>query len=110
MSYLALVAAQLLYSASDLWKKMIFSAQGFNLATLARPAFIATLVLAMIGFLVQLYAISKLDLSRMAVTIGMMAVIFSTAAGILVLKESFNVWNGLGIVAALLAIFLVHVK
>ena len=110
MAYLALVAAQLLYSASDLWKKIIFGARGFNWQTLVRPAFLLAMLVALVGFLFQMYALSKVDLSRMAVMIGMMAVIFSSAAGILFLKETFNVWNFLGIAAALAAIFLVNVK
>ena len=110
MSYIALIAAQLLYSVSDLWKKTLFTAKGFNFSAFTHPAFLTALAVATIGYFFQLYALSKIDLSRMAVVIGMMAVIFSSAAGIIFLKETFNFWNWLGMAAALLAIFLVHVR
>ena len=110
MSYLALIAAQLLYTLSDTWKKAIFSAQGFSASTMIKPMFIGAMILAGVGFVSQMYALSRMDLSRTIVAMGMLAVIFSTIAGVVFFKESINVWNGLGLVLALLAIFLVNIK
>jgi len=110
MAYISVIIAQILYTVSDTWKKVIFNAGGFSPATLFKPAFIMALLLAGIGFVFQMYALSKLELSRTIVMLGMSAVIFSTAAGVLYLKEHLNLWNMLGIVFALLAVFLVNLK
>jgi drug/metabolite transporter (DMT)-like permease len=110
MAYISIIIAQALYTISDTWKKVIFNAGGFKIATLLRPAFILALLLAGVGFAFQLYALSKLELSRTIVILGMLAVIFSSAAGVFYLKEHLNVWNVLGVVLAVLAIFLVNFK
>lgn len=108
MAYIALVAAQLLYTVSDVWKKVIFKAGGFSVATLIKPAFIAAMVLAGIGFLFQMYTLSKIDLSRTIISMGMMAVVFSACAGVFYLKESLTPANWIGVVMALAAIMLVN--
>jgi drug/metabolite transporter (DMT)-like permease len=110
MPYLALIVAQFLYTASDTWKKTVFGTHGFAAPSFFKPVFLAALVLAGVAFLFQMYALSRLDLSRTIIVMGMLAVLFSTAAGIIFFKEHFNAWNGLGVILAMLAIFLVHVK
>lgn len=110
MAYISVVIAQLLYTISDTWKKAIFNAQGFSFATLIKPAFILTMVVAFVGFLFQMYALSKIELWRTIVILGMLAVIFSSAAGVLYLKEHLNAWNFVGLAFALLAIVLVNLK
>jgi len=79
MSIISVVIAQLLYTVSDTWKKVIFNAGGFSAATLLKPAFLMAMALAFIGFLFQMYALSKIELSRTIIMLGMLAVIFSSA-------------------------------
>lgn len=110
MDIISVVVAQLLYTVSDTWKKVIFNAQGFSFTTLVKPAFLMAMALAFVGFLFQMYALSKIELSRTIVTLGMLAVIFSSAAGVLYLKEHLNAWNYAGIGLALAAIILVNLK
>jgi drug/metabolite transporter (DMT)-like permease len=110
MAYLSVVVAQLLYTMSDTWKKAILNASGFSAATLVKPAFLLTLLVAGIGFLFQMHALSKIDLSRTIVFMGMLAVIFSSAAGIIFFKEQLNHWNVLGLGFAVAAIILVNIK
>lgn len=110
MELIAVVIAQFLYTASDTWKKVIFNDQGFSVRTLLHPLFLFTLAIALVGFLFQMYALSKIELSRTIVLMGMLAVIFSTATGVLYLKEQINVWNVAGIVLALVAIVLINVR
>ena len=110
MSYLALIAAQLLYTLSDTWKKAIFGTEGFSAGTFIKPVFIGAMLLAGIGFVSQMYALSRMDLSRTIVVMGMLAVLFSTAAGIIFFKETINLWNVIGLVLALAAIVLVNIK
>lgn len=110
MSYLSVVVAQLLYTLSDTWKKAIMNASGFSAATLVKPAFLLALLVAGIGFLFQMHALSKIDLSRTIVFMGMLAVIFSSAAGVIFFREQLNVWNVIGLVLAVTAIMLVNIK
>lgn len=108
MAYLSLLAAQLLYTLSDTWKKVIFNAQGFHWQTLVRPAFLLALLLAGIGFLFQMSALSKIEMSRTIISMGMMAVVFSAVAGTLFLKENLSLLNWSGVLLALVAIALVN--
>jgi multidrug transporter EmrE-like cation transporter len=110
MAYLSVVVAQLLYTLSDTWKKAILNASGFSAGTLVKPAFLLTLLVAGAGFLFQMHALSRMDLSRTIVFMGMLAVIFSAAAGVLVFKEQLNIWNVVGLGFAVAAIILVNVK
>lgn len=110
MAYLSVILAQLLYTLSDVWKKTILGAQGFSAATLVRPAFLAAMLVAGVGFVFQMHALSKIELSRTIVAMGMLAVLFSTLAGVVYFKEQLNHWNLIGVVLALAAIVLVNVK
>jgi drug/metabolite transporter (DMT)-like permease len=110
MEYLSIVLAQLLYTTSDTWKKFVFNEQGFSAATFLRPAFILALVIAGIGFILQMHALSRIDLSRTIIMMGMLAVIFSAAAGAIFFREQFNYWNVAGIIFALAAIILINIK
>lgn len=110
MEYLSVVLAQLLYTSSDTMKKIILDAQGFSASLLLRPAFILTLLIAAVGFILQMYALSKVELSRTIIMMGMLAVIFSALAGGLFLGEKFNTWNIFGIVFALLAIAMINIR
>ncbi len=110
MEYLAVIAAQFLYTMSDTWKKVIFNDRGFSLKILIHPIFLVTMIIAFVGFLFQMYALSKIELSKTIVFMGMLAVVFSTVAGVFYLKEELNTWNMAGILLALIAIVLVNVK
>jgi drug/metabolite transporter (DMT)-like permease len=110
MAILSVVLAQLLYSISDTWKKVVFANAGFSVKTLTSPVFLATLAIAAAGFLFQMYALSKLELSRTIIMLGMLAVVFSAIAGVFYLKEHLNAWNWAGVGLALAAIVLVNVK
>lgn len=110
MAYISVVVAQLLYTLSDTWKKAILNASGFSAQTLVKPAFLLTLLVAGVGFLFQMHALSKIDLSRTIVFMGMLAVIFSSAAGVIFFREQLNVWNVIGLGFAVTAIILVNIR
>jgi drug/metabolite transporter (DMT)-like permease len=110
LAYLSLILAQAFYTASDTWKKIVFGAHGFTPAAFVKPVFLAALVVAAVGFLFQMHALARLDLSRTIVTMGMLAIVFSTAAGAVFFKESLSAWNYLGLAFALAAVWLVNVK
>lgn len=110
MEYLAVVAAQFLYTVSDTWKKVIFNENGFSLKIFIHPAFLLTMLIALVGFVFQMYALSRIELSKTIVFMGTLSIVFSSAAGILYLKEQLNTWNMIGILLALTAIMLINVK
>lgn len=109
-AFFTLIAAQALYTASDTWKKVIFNERAFSLGTLTSPAFLGTLLIAGAGFLFQMYALSKVELSRTIITMGVLAVAFSAAAGVLFLGERLEWWNWAGVALALAAIVLVNIR
>ncbi|MEA3248815.1 MAG: EamA family transporter [Patescibacteria group bacterium] len=110
MAYLSIVVAQFLYTMSDTWKKAILNASGFSAATLVKPVFLLAILVAGVGFLFQMHALSKIDLSRTIVFMGMLAVIFSSAAGVIFFREQLNTWNVIGLTFAVVAIILVNIK
>ncbi|MFH1047526.1 MAG: EamA family transporter [Patescibacteria group bacterium] len=110
MEYISIILAQLLYTASDTWKKLVFNEQGFSLAAFAKPAFVLALLVAGAGFILQMHALSRMGLSRTIIMMGMLAVIFSAAAGAIFFREQFNYWNLTGILFALAAIVLVNIR
>ncbi|HCC22261.1 hypothetical protein A2480_02835 [Candidatus Uhrbacteria bacterium RIFOXYC2_FULL_47_19] len=110
MAYLSVVLAQFLYTLSDVWKKSIFGEQGFSIGTFVRPAFLLALIVAAAGFAFQMHALSKLDLSRTIVMMGLLAIIFSSTAGVIFFREHLNIWNVIGLALACAAIVLVNVK
>lgn len=110
MGYLTVVIAQALYSASDAWKKTLLNDGGFNAHTLFKPAFIAAMAVSVVAFLFQMHALSKLDLSRTIITMGLLAVLFSVAIGVFRFHERFTPLNLLGVVFACVAIVLVHLR
>ncbi|KPJ85469.1 hypothetical protein AMJ57_02965 [Parcubacteria bacterium SG8_24] len=108
--FLSLVLAQALYTTADTWKKFIFAAKGFSVPAFVNWAFFATLVISLVGFFFQMYALSRIELSRTIISMGVMAVIFSAAAGALFLKEQLHWWNLLGVAFAVSAIILVNLR
>ena len=110
MAYLSVLLAQLLYTLYDVWKKSLFGEQGFTAATFVRPAFLLALLVAAVGFAFQMHALSRLDLSRTIVMMGLLAVIFSSVAGVIFFREHLNIWNVVGLTLACAAIVLVNVK
>ena len=110
MAYLAIVAAQLMYSISDTMKKWVFRDDGFSVQAMLKPLFLVALLIAFFGFLFQMYSLARIDLSRNIIILGMLAIVFSTIAGVVVFKDQINGWNVLGIFLALVAIVLVNIK
>lgn len=110
LAFLSLIVAQAIYTSADTWRKMIFGDAGFGLKVLTSPVFIATVAITVIGFLFQMYALSKIELSRTIITLGILAVVFSAAAGVFFLGERLQWWNWVGVALAAGAIVLVNVR
>lgn len=110
LAYLSLFIAQALYTSSDVWKKIILGDIGFSFATFIRPTFIAAMIFGAIGFAFQMHALSKLELSRAIITMTVMAIVFSAAAGALVFKDQLSLLNYAGVALAVAAVVLVNWK
>jgi drug/metabolite transporter (DMT)-like permease len=110
IAYLSIFAAQLLYTLSDVWKKWLFNRYGFSFATFLMPAFIGAMLVALIGFAFQMHALSKLDLSRVIISLTILAMVGSAMAGAIVFKDQMHWWNYVGICLAVFAVVLVNWK
>jgi drug/metabolite transporter (DMT)-like permease len=108
LAYLSLLIAQLLYSSSDAWKKILLGEYGFSWSTLTRPAFLAAMLLGAVGFVFQMHALSKLELSRTIVTLTVFAIVFAAIIGVALFKDQMHWWNYLGIGFAVAAVVLVN--
>lgn len=110
MQVLLIFAAQLIYSLSDLGKKIILNKAGYGWNLLTNIPFLVISAAAVLGFALQMYALSRYDLSRTIILLGVFAVLISTLLGVLVLHEKLSPVNYLGLGFAVLAIILVQLK
>lgn len=110
MPLLLIFAAQLIYSLSDLGKKIILNKAGFGWNLLTNIPFLAISAAAVLGFALQMFALSRYDLSRTIIFLGVFAVVISTALGVIVLHERLSPINYMGLGFAVMAIILVQIK
>lgn len=110
MQIILIFIAQLIYSVSDLGKKIVMNKVGFGAHLLLNVPFLAITAAAILGFVVQMFALSKYDLSRTIILLGVFAVLISTVLGVVFLHEKLSPLNYLGLSFAVLAIILVQLK
>jgi len=109
--YVALIVlVQAMYSVGDLIRKTILSGRSFDFGLLKSVPLLLTLALSGLAFVLQLYVLKHLDLSKTIIILGSCAVIFSALLGVLVLKEKLNVYNYLGVAFAVLAVVFINIK
>jgi drug/metabolite transporter (DMT)-like permease len=104
-----ILVAQAFYSVSDLLKKMVLRDVPFP-AALLDPKFIAVAMVSFVGIPLQWYVLSRYDLSRTAIFLGLFALILSPLLGVVVLQEKLSPANWLGLGLALVAVVLVNLK
>lgn len=109
MPVLAILVAQIFYTCADVLQKKALGA-GFSVRTLLMPAFLATLLVSGTGFLFQMYALSKMELSRTIILLGVFGVVLAAAAGLIVFHDKLSLKNYIGIAFAIAAIILVRSK
>lgn len=109
MHALLVLLAQAFYSASDLGKKLVLREVAFP-AALAHPRFLAVSAIALIGMVLQMYILSRYDLSRTTIFLGLFALLVTPLLGVLVLQERLSPVNWLGVGLALVAVVLVNIK
>ena len=107
---LAILIGQVFYTVADVLQKKVLGGLGFSAQTLLNPKFLATLLVSGTGFVFQMYALSKLELSKTIILLGVFGVVLAAAAGVLVFQDKLSIKNYLGIAFALVAIVLVRSK
>ena len=108
--FLAIFIAQTFYTVADVFQKKVLGGLGFSAATLLNPKFLATLLISGTGFVFQMYALSKVELSRTIIMLGVIGVVLAAIAGVLVFQDKLSVKNYVGIALAVIAIVLVKSK
>ena len=106
----AIFFAQLFYTVADTLQKLVLKGRGFSWRTLLSIKFLATLIPAGIGFVLLMYGLSKLELSRTIILLGVFGVILAAASGMVFFGDKLSWWNWAGIGCAVAAIILVNWK
>jgi len=107
---LAIFIAQCFYTVADVFQKKVLGGAGFSVRTLLTPAFLATLLISGTGFVFQMYALAKVDLSRTIILLGVFGVVLAAVAGVVVFHDKLSLKNYVGIALAVIAIVLVKSK
>lgn len=107
---LAILVAQAFYTCADVLQKKVLGGAGFSARTLLSFAFLSTLLVSGTGFVFQMFAMSKMELSRTIILLGVFGVVLAAAAGVLVFHDKLSVKNYVGIAFAIAAIILVRSK
>lgn len=107
---LLIILVQALYSVSDLVRKFVLHGREFNLSIANSLPFWITVVLSLIGFVIQLYVLKHFDLSRTIIIMGCTAVVFSAILGVIFFKERLGLYNIIGVGFAVLAIIFINIK
>ncbi len=110
LAFLGIFLAQAFYTVADVLQKLVLGGHGFSAKTLLSPRFLATFFVSGTGFVFQMYALSKLDLSKTITLLSTLGVVLAVAAGIIYFHDKLNAWNYLGVGFAVVAIVLVHMK
>jgi multidrug transporter EmrE-like cation transporter len=110
ISVLLTISAQLFFSIGDMLKRLASAGKPFTLALLKDPTYVVGLLLPAAGFLLLLYVLTRLELSRTIPILSVSAIVLSAIFGAVFLRESLNAWNLLGLAIAILAIYLVQLR
>ncbi len=110
MNIALLFLVQIMYSLSDLAKRFYGSRIGFNVELLKNIPFMISLVVPFVALVLQIYVLSRYELSRTMITLGVLNIVFATALGVIVLKEKLSLINYVGVVCAVLSIILINLK
>lgn len=110
LGFITVFIAQLFYTVGDVLQKKVLGGAGFSARTLLSPPFLATLLISGTGFIFQMHALSKLDLSKTIILLSVFGVVLAAAAGVIVFHDKLHWYNQVGIVFAVAAIVLVRMK
>lgn len=107
---IAVFLAQFFYTVADTGQKFVLKGRGFSLQTLLSVKFLLTLVPAGIGFVLLMYGLSKMELSKTIILLGVFGVLLAAISGVYFFQDHLTWKNYLGIAFAIAAIILVNWK
>jgi drug/metabolite transporter (DMT)-like permease len=99
--------AQLIYSCADLGQRVTALRYGYGWHLLTKPLFLLILLVPGIGLAIQIFVLSRYEVSKTITLLGVFAVTITPLLGVIFLKEKFSLTNWIGVVFAVVAIFLV---
>lgn len=105
-----ILCAQIIYSAADLGQRVLALRYGYGWHLLTKPLFLLILVVPALGLLLQIFVLSRYEVSKTITVLGIFAVTVTPIMGVFLLKERFTPVNWIGVGVAVLAIFLVTSK
>ncbi|OGL78898.1 hypothetical protein A3F28_02215 [Candidatus Uhrbacteria bacterium RIFCSPHIGHO2_12_FULL_57_11] len=107
---IAIFIAQVFYTLADSLQKYVLKGRGFSWQTLTSVKFLLTLIPAGIGFIILMYALSKMDISKTIILLGVFGVVLAAASGVIFFHDKLSWVNYLGIAFAIAAIILVNIR
>lgn len=110
LGFITVFIAQVFYTIADVLQKKVLGGAGFSARTLLSLPFLATLLVSGTGFVFQMHALSKLDLSKTVILLSVFGVVLAAIAGVVVFHDKLHWYNQVGIVFAVAAIVLVRMK
>ncbi|MEK7546186.1 MAG: EamA family transporter [Patescibacteria group bacterium] len=106
----AIFFAQLFYTVADTGQKFVLKGKGFSWQTLLSWKFLLTLVPAGLGFVLLMYGLSKMELSKTIILLGVFGVLLAAISGVYFFQDHLTWKNYLGMAFAVAAIILVSWK
>ena len=110
LNILLIFLAQLIYSTADLGQRFTATKYGYGWHLLTKPLFLLILAIPGLGLLLQIFVLSRYEVSKTITLLGIFAVIITPILGVLFLKERFTFTNWIGVALAVVAIVLVSAK
>ncbi len=107
VNVLLIFCAQLVYSAADLGQRVLAVKYGYGWHLLTKPLFLLILAVPALGLMLQIFVLSRYEVSKTITLLGIFAVTITPIMGVLLLKERFTPLNWVGVGFAVIAIFLV---
>jgi drug/metabolite transporter (DMT)-like permease len=110
LNILLIFLAQLIYSSADVGLRITALKYGYGWHLLTKPDFLAILVIPGLGLALQIFVLSRYEVSKTITLLGIFAVVITPLLGVYFLKEKFSVVNWVGVGFAIVAILLVSAK
>jgi len=104
------IIAQAAYSASDVMRKLIMHGRPFDFGLLRSVPFLFSFVIAIAGFVLQLYVLRNFELSKTIIILATTAIILSALLGMIFFNEKISIYGWIGVVLAVAAIVFTHIK
>ena len=107
INILLIFLAQLIYSSADLGQRVLSLKYGYGWHLLKHPEFLLILAIPGAGLLLQIFVLSRYEVSKTITLLGIFAVVITPLLGVFILKEKFSLTNWSGVALAVVAIVLV---